>query len=38
MNATWMATNSGGEAVEERIAPLNVARTAQRAVPTHEQE
>jgi hypothetical protein len=37
MNAKWMAINSGGDTVGERIAPLNAARTAQRAVPTHEQ-
>jgi hypothetical protein len=37
MNTKRMAIYSDGEAVGERIAPLNAARTAQRAVPTHEQ-
>jgi hypothetical protein len=34
MDAKWMTIYSGVEAVGKRIAPLNAARTAQRAVPT----
>ena len=34
MVAKWTVTNSDSDAVGERIAPLNAARTAQRAVPT----